>query len=83
MFLLIILTIPLIHKSFQIDLYKVHNLLTLCLELGVQFSFVIDGHYLALLSYGLYVASPIEHDIQICMITQGFLGIMNQSLYPI
>ena len=39
--LLIILTIPLIDKSLQMDLYKVHNLPALHPELGVQFSYVI------------------------------------------
>ena len=47
-FLLITITILLIDKSLHMDLYKVHNLPALHPEISVQFTYVVEGHYLAI-----------------------------------
>ena len=41
-FHLLILTIPFIDRSLQMDSYKVHNLSALHPDLGVQFSYVME-----------------------------------------
>ena len=38
-FLLVILTVPLVDKSLQMDLYKVHNLPDLHPKLNIQFTY--------------------------------------------
>ena len=81
--LLIILTIPLTDQSLQMDLYKVHNLPALHPDLKIQFSYELEGEYLALSKAELYAALPTPRDIQICMATEGYLCLMNQALYPV
>ena len=47
-FLLIILTIPLTDQSLEIDLYKIYNLPTLHPKLKVEFTYQLEGEYLAI-----------------------------------
>ena len=47
-FLLVILTIPPIDQSLEMDLYKVYNLPALHPELKVQFKYELEGEYLAI-----------------------------------
>ena len=47
-FLIVMLSIPFVDKSLQMDLYKVYNLPVLHPELKVQFSCVLEGEYLAI-----------------------------------
>ena len=81
--LLIILTIPLIDQSLQMDLYKVHNLPALHPDLKIQFTYEIEGEYLTISKGDLYAALPTPKDIQICMAMEGYLCLMNQALYPV
>ena len=82
-FLLIILTIPLIDQTLEMDLYKVHNLPALHPELKIQFTYQLEGEYLAISKDGLYAALPTARDIRICEATEGYLCLMNQALYPV
>ena len=82
-FLLVILTVPLVDQSLQMDIYKVHNLPALHPELNIQFTYQLEGKYLAIGKHGLYAALPSESDIRICMTTSGGLCMMNQALYPV
>ena len=80
-FLLVILTVPLVDQSLQMDVYKVHNLPALHPDLNIQYQ--LEGKYLAIGKHGLYAALPSESDIRICMTTSGGLCMMNQALYPV
>ena len=87
--LLLVQTIPL-RDSTQMDLYtkicilkKVHKLTALHPELGVELSYILKGHCLAISKHVLYVAIPKEHDIRICMVNAGYLCMLNQTLYPL
>ena len=82
-FLLLILTVPLVDKSLQMDLYKVNNSPALHPKLNIQFTYQLEGKYLAIGKHGLYAALPSENDIRIHMTTSGGLCMMNQTLYPI
>ena len=46
-FLLIILTVPLMDKFLQMDLFRVHNLPALHPEYKIQFTYILEGKYLA------------------------------------
>ena len=59
-FLLLILTVPLVDQSLQMDLYKVHNLPALHHKLNIQFTYQLEGKYLAIGKLGLYAALPSE-----------------------
>ena len=55
-FLLVILTVPLVDQSLQMDVYKVHNLPALHPDLNIQFTCQLEGKYLAIGKHGLYAA---------------------------
>ena len=82
-FLAIVLTIPLVDISLQMNVYKVHNLRTLHPELKVQFTYELEGDYLAISKDGIYAALPSASDIRICEATDGYLCMLNQALYPV
>ena len=65
------------------NVYRVHNLPTLHPELKVQFTYQLEGQYLAISKNGIYAALPAAEDIRICQATDGYLSMMNQALYPI
>ena len=82
-FLLIILTIPFMDQSLEMDLYKVYNLPALHSKLKVEFTYQIEGEYLAISKSRLYAALPTAREIRICETTKGYLCLMNQALYPV
>ena len=82
-FLLIILTIPLTDQSLEMNLYKVYNLPALHPELKVEFTYELEGEYLAITKNKLYAALPTAREIRICKGTGGYLCLMSQALYPI
>ena len=82
-YLLIILTIPLTDQSLEMNLYKVYNLPALHPELKVEFTYELEGEYLAITKNKLYAALPTAREIRICKGTGGYLCLMNQALYPI
>ena len=79
----LVLTIPLIDRSLQMNVYKVHNLPALQVKLGVAAEYIIEGDYLAIDQHGLYVALPDAREMQICLTSQGGLCVMNQALHPV
>ena len=76
-FLLIILTIPLTDQSLEMDLYKIYNLPTLHPKLKVEFTYQLEGEYLAITKNKLYAALPTVGEIRICKGTEGYLCLMN------
>ena len=65
--LTMLLTIPLIDKSIEMNIYRVHNLPALQVKLGVAAEYVLEGDYLAVDQHGLYVALPDEKEMQISL----------------
>ena len=82
-FLLIILTIPLTDQSLEMDLYKVYNLPALYPKLKIEFTYQLEGEYLAISKNRLYAAIPTAREIRICERIEGYLCLMNQALYPV
>ena len=76
-FLLILLTIPLTDQSLEMDLYKIYNLPTLHPKLKIEFTYQIEGEYLAISKSRLYAAIPTAREIRICETTEGYLCLMN------
>ena len=89
-YLLIILTMPLIDTSLQMNLYKVHNLPIINPPIGTQhytkdrfhYKYVVEGEYLAVSYDKAYVSVPPPLEIQTCQATDGYLCLMNQAMYP-
>ena len=81
-FLLILLTIPLTDQSLEMDHYKIYNLPTLHPKLKIEFTYQMEGEYLAISKSRLYAAILTAREIRICE-AEGYLCLMNQALYPI
>ena len=62
-FLLVVLTVPIIDTSLQMNVYRVHNLPTLHPELKTQFTYQLEGKFLAVSKDGIYAALPKDRDI--------------------
>ena len=82
-FLLIIFTIPLTDQSLEMDLYKIYNLPISHPKLRVEFTYQLEGEYLAITKNQLYAALPTAGDIRICKGKEGYLCLMNQALYMV
>ena len=82
-YLMLILTVPLIDTSLQMNLYKVHNLPTVHPVLQVQANYELEGKYFATLKHNMYVALPDEENVCLCIVTKGHLCLFNQALYPV
>ena len=82
-FLLILLTIPLTDQSLEMDLYKIYNLPTLHPKLKIEFTYQMEGEYLAISKSRLFAAILTAREIRICKATERYLCLMNQTLYPI
>ena len=82
-YLMLILTVPLVDQSLQMNLYKVHNLPMLHPTLNVHAQYELEGAYLATLMEGMFVSLPTALDVKLCLITNGHLCMFDQALYPV
>ena len=62
---------------------RLYNLLSIDPDLGVQFTYQLEGEYLAITENGLYAMVPSASDICLCMATKGYICMLNQALYPV
>ena len=76
------LTMELLDKSLQMNLYKVHNLPMLHPVLNVHAQYELEGTYLATMMEGMFISLPTALDVKLCLITNGHLCMFNQALYP-
>ena len=81
-YLMLILTVPLVDQSLQMNLYKVYNLPMLHPVLNVHVQYELEGTYLATMMEGMFISLPTALDIKLCLITNGHLCMFNQALYP-
>ena len=80
-YLMLILTVPLVDQSLQMDLYKVHNLPMFHPVLNVHVQYELEGTYLATMMEGMFISLPTALDVKLCLITNGHLCMFNQALY--
>ena len=82
-YLMLILTVPLIDQSLQMNLYKVYDLPMLHPTLNVHAQYEIEKDYLATLMEGMFISLPSTLDIKLFLVTNGHLCIFDQALYPV
>ena len=82
-FLLVILAIPLVDESFQVNLYKVHNLPLLHIYLQIEVTYDLEWEYFATLMQGMYMTLPDTTNIKLCMVSIGHLCMFHQAMYPV
>ena len=79
---MLILTVPLVDQSLQMNLYKVNNLPMLHPSLNVHVQHELEGAYLATMMEGMFISLPTALDIKLCLIKNGHLCMFDQALYP-
>ena len=82
-YLMLILTVPLVDQSIQMNLYKVHNLTMLHPTLNVHEQYELEGTYLVTMMESMLISLPTALDIKLCLVTNGHLCMFNQALYPV
>ena len=82
-YLMLILMVPLVDQSLQMNLYKVYNLPMLHPILHVHAQYEIESSYLATLMDGMFITLPTALDVKLCLMTNGHLCMFNQALYPV
>ena len=82
-YLMVILTIPLIDSSLDVNLYKVHNLPMLHPQLQIQVIYDLEGAYFATRVDCMYATIPKETDIKLCLMSKGHLCMFEEPLYPV
>ena len=76
-YLMLILTVPLVDQSLQMNLYKVHNLPMLHPTLNVHAQYELEGTYLATMMEGMFISLPTALDVKLCLVTNGHLCMFN------
>ena len=80
---MLILTVPLVDQSMQMNLHKVHNLPIIHPTLHIHAQYEIEGSYLATIMDGMFITLPTALDVRLCLMTNGHLCMFNQALYPV
>ena len=82
-YLMLIMTVPLVDHSLQMNLYKVHNLPMLHPTLNVHAWYELEGTYLMTLMEGMFILLPTAMDVKLCLVTNGYICMFDQVLYPV
>ena len=81
--LVILMTIPVLDKSLELNIYQVHNLPAIPPRQEVAALYQLESRYFAIGKHGMYVTLPTEQSVRICLQTELAICILEQALYPI
>ena len=81
--LVILMTIPVLDKSLELNIYQVHNLPAIPPGQEVAALYQLVSRYFAIGKHGMYVTLPTEQSVRICLQTELAICILEQALYPI
>ena len=82
--LMLILTVPLVDQSLQMNLYRIYNLPMLHpILLHVHAQYELESLYIATVMDGMFVMLPTALDVRLCLMMNGHLCMFNQALYPV
>ena len=79
----ILMTIPVLDKSVELNIYQVHNLPAIPPGQEVAALYQLESRYFAIGKHGMYVTLPTEQSVKICLQTELAICILEQALYPI
>ena len=80
--LVILLTIPVLDKSLELNIYRVHNLPSIPPGQEVAATYQLEGDYFAIGKHGVYVTIPTERSVQLCIESNLAICNIGQALYP-
>ena len=81
--LVILMTIPVLDKSVELNIYQVHNLPAIPPGQEVAALYQLESRYFAIGKHGMYVTLPTEQTVRICLQTELAICILEQALYPV
>ena len=81
--LVILMTIPVLDKSLELNIYQVHNLPAIPPGQEVAALYQLESRYFAIGKHGMYVTLPTEQSVRTCLQTELAICILEQTLYPI
>ena len=80
--LVILMTIPLLDKTLELNIYRVHNLPAIPPGQEVEALYQLENDYFAIGKHGMYVTLPTEQSVRTCLQTGLAICILEQALYP-
>ena len=80
--LVILLTIPIIDSTLELNIYRIHNLPALPLGHKIATTYLLEGDYFAIGKHRVYTALPNERSIQVCLESNLAICMIGQALYP-
>ena len=80
--LVILLTIPIIDSTLELNIYRAHNLPAIPPGHKIATKYLLEGDYFAIGKHGVYAALPNEQSIQVCLESDLAICMMGQALYP-
>ena len=81
--LVILMTIPVLDKTLELNIYQVHNLPAIPPGQEVESLYQLENKYFAIGRHGQYVTLPTEQSVKICLQTELAICILEQALYPV
>ena len=81
--LVVLMTIPLLDKTLELNIYQVHNLPAIPPGQEVESLYQLESKYFAIGKHGLYVTLPTEQSVRICLQTELAICVLEQALYPV
>ena len=81
--LVILMTILVLDKTLELNIYQVHNLPAIPPEQEIESLYQLENKYFAIGRHGLYVTLPTEQSVRICLQTELAICILEQALYPV
>ena len=81
--LVILMTIPVLDKTLELNIYQVHNLPAIPPGQEVESLYQLENKYFAIGRHGLYVTLPMEQSVRICLQTELAICILEQAPYPV
>ena len=81
--LVILMTIPVLDKTLELNIYQVHNLPAIPPGQEVEAIYQLENEYFAIGKHGMYVTLPTEQSVRTCLQTELAIYILEQALYAV
>ena len=81
--LVILMTIPVLDKTLELNIYQVHNLPAIPPGQEVESLYQLENKYFAIGRHGQYITLPTEQSVRICLQSELAICILEQALYPV
>ena len=81
--LVILMTIPLLDKTLELNIYQVHNLPAIPTGQEEEPLYQLENDYFAIARHGMYATLPTEQSVRTCLQTGLAICILEQALYPV